>query len=544
MPSVADAIVRSLHDAGVATLFGVPGGGSNLDLIEAAAHAGLPFVLTATETAAALAALAQAELTGRPGACLTALGPGAASVVGGVACASLDRAPLLIFTDAHPSSSDGAFEHQRIDHAALLAAIVKWSATIDAEHADETMRRAIACATCGPPGPVHVECPADVTTRPAFSSLPVARAFQASGDQAGGDQASGHQATDPGPRSAESLALQALRKPLLIAGLGARRAEDAAAIRTFCESRNVPAMVTYKAKGVVPDDDPHFAGVFTNGAIERPIVEQADLLIGVGLDPVELLPRPWTYTQPIVACGRWRVDDRHVPFAAQLVGHIAEELQDLAARLPRSAWDLEALRTTVAGQRERLRVESDQLTADRVVRVASRMAPDARVTVDAGAHMFPATMLWRVIRPNDMLISNGLSTMGFALPAAIGAALIDRERPVVALIGDGGLLMCVGELLTAVREQLHIIVVVFSDGMLSLIDVKQRQHRYSSRGVTLGGVRWASIAESFRMPAYAATTDRELQQALSEAVSRRGPTLVDARIDPASYDAMLKTVRG
>src|SRR5207302_6133487 len=103
------------------------------------------------------------------------------------------------------------------------------------------------------------------------------RAFQASGDQAGGDQASGHQATDPGPRSAESLALQALRKPLLIAGLGARRAEDAAAIRTFCESRNVPAMVTYKAKGVVPDDDPHFAGVFTNGAIERPIVEQADL---------------------------------------------------------------------------------------------------------------------------------------------------------------------------------------------------------------------------------------------------------------------------
>ena len=233
-----------------------------------------------------------------------------------------------------------------------------------------------------------------------------------------------------------------------------------------------------------------------------------------------------------------------MPFAAQLVGHIAEELQDLAAPLPRSAWDLEALRTTVAGQRERLRVESDQLTADRVVRVASRMAPEARVTVDAGAHMFPATMLWRVIRPNDMLISNGLSTMGFALPAAIGAALIDRERPVVALIGDGGLLMCVGELLTAVREQLHIIVVVFSDGMLSLIDVKQRQHRYSSPGVTLGGVRWASIAESFRMPAYAATTDRELQQALSEAVSRRGPTLVDARIDPASYDAMLKTVRG
>src|SRR5438445_7375592 len=163
------------------------------------------------------------------------------------------------------------------------------------------MRRAIACATCGPPGPVHVECPADVTTRPAFSSLPVARAFQASGDQAGGDQASGHQATDPGPRSAESLALRTLRKPLLIAGLGARRGEDAAAIRTFCASRNVPAMVTYKAKGVVDDDDPHFAGVFTNGAIERPLLDEADLLIAVGLDRVELLPKPWTWTQPVIA---------------------------------------------------------------------------------------------------------------------------------------------------------------------------------------------------------------------------------------------------
>jgi acetolactate synthase-1/2/3 large subunit len=457
-----------------------------------------------------------------------------------VACASLDRAPLLVFTDAHPSSSDGVFEHQRIDHAALLSPLVKWSTTLAAGRVDDVVRRAIACALTDPAGPVHIDWPSDVTADDAGRGGPmylrsgdadtarVAQAFQAREGRA-------ERAAPPIPRAS---------RPLLIVGLGARRAEDAAAIRAFCETHNAPAMVTYKAKGVVPDDDPHFAGVFTNGAIERPIVEQADLLIAVGLDPVELLPRPWTYAQPICACGRWRVDDRHVPFAVQLVGDIADGLRDLAAELPRSAWDLVALRTTVAGQRERLHVKSDQLTADRVVRVASRMAPDARVTVDAGAHMFPATMLWPVIRPNDMLISNGLSTMGFALPAAIGAALIDRERPVVALIGDGGLLMCAGDLLTAVREQLRIIVIVFSDGMLSLIDVKQRQRRYSSRGVTLGDVAWASVAESFRMPGYAATTDRELERALSEAVSRRGPTLVDARIDPASYDAMLKTVRG
>src|SRR5439155_6986635 len=129
-------------------------------------------------------------------------------------------------------------------------------------------------------------------------------------------------------------------------------------------------------------------------------------------------------------------------------------------------------------QRRRISAAAAGLSAQRVVEVAAdRFAPLARVTIDAGAHMFPATLLWPVAEPNDMLISNGLSTMGFALPAAIGAALVDRERPTIALIGDGGLLICTGELLTAVRERLHLIVVVFNDAALTLIDVKQQQRR-------------------------------------------------------------------
>jgi len=163
MPSVADEIVASLGDAGVRCLFGMPGGGSNLDLLDAAGRAGLRFVLTATETAGAIAALAQAEITGGPGACLTTLGPGVASVVNGIACARLERAPLLVFTDAHPSAD--AFEHQRLDHRALLAPVTKWSATITSENVDEVMRHAIACAMAQPRGPVHLECPADALSR-------------------------------------------------------------------------------------------------------------------------------------------------------------------------------------------------------------------------------------------------------------------------------------------------------------------------------------------------------------------------------------------
>ena len=345
------------------------------------------------------------------------------------------------------------------------------------------------------------------------------------------------------------------RKPLLIVGLGARRPFDAAAIRRLCAERRVPAMVTYKAKGVVADTDAHFAGVFTNGAIEQSIIAEADLLIGVGLDPVELIPRPWTHMPPVVNVGPWTVSDRHVPFAAQLVTDVPSGMQWVGELLARSAWDLDAVQHTVAAQRELLCPKTEHLAAHRVVQLtADAAAGRARVTVDAGAHMFPATMLWPVSEPNGMLISNGLSTMGFALPAAIGAALAgkdgapgaihDHDDPVVALTGDGGLLMCAGELLTAVRERLRVITVVFNDASLSLIDIKQQQRGHEPSGVALGQVDWCRLAQSLGVAAWAASTEIELKRALALAMKQRGPSLIEARIDPVTYGETLRIIRG
>jgi acetolactate synthase I/II/III large subunit len=552
--SVAERIVRHLREAGVGFLFGVPGGGSNLDLIDAAGRGGLPFVLTATETAGAIAALAQAEISGRPGACLTTLGPGVASVVNGVACAWLDRAPLLVFTDSRPSSGGGVFEHQRLDHRALLAPVTKWSATLSPENADEVLREAIDRATTYPRGPVHIDVPADVD---AIASP------QSSGGQSQFSVTAARPTTDDSRSTTGNVRLEsddwrlmtAARRPLLLVGLGACRPLDADAIRALCASRGVPAMVTYKAKGVVPDTDLHFAGLFTNGAIERSIVAEADLLIGVGLDPVELIPRPWTHKPPIVNVGPWAVDDRHVPFAAQLVTDIPSGMQWVGGLLPRAAWDLDVVHRAVVAQRQRVCPESARLTAHRVVQIAAdAAATTARVTVDAGAHMFPATMLWPVFEPNGMLISNGLSTMGFALPAAIGAALLGREGapgaihdhdgPIVALTGDGGLLMCAAELLTAVRERLRIITIVFSDGSLSLIEVKQRQRAHAPSGVSLGDVAWATLAQSLGVAAHVAGTEAELESALVRALGHRGPSLIEARIDPSTYGDTLYRIRG
>jgi acetolactate synthase-1/2/3 large subunit len=527
MATVADLVIRKLRDAGVRALFGVPGGGGNLDLIDAAGRAGLPFVLTSTETAAALAAMAQADVTGSPGVCLTTLGPGVASVTNGVACAYLDRAPLLVFADSHPD----CFEHQRLDHAAMFAPITKWSASLTPDSAEKITARAIATAMASPPGPVLIDCPGDVAARAAQDApTNIVRVAK-------------H--TRPSSRPDLDALLAVSLKPLLIVGLGARQPTAVAAIRSFCERRGVPAMVTYKAKGVIPDDSPRFAGVFTHGAIERPLVSEADLLIGAGLDPVELIPRRWDYERPIINCGPWAVEERHVPFAVQLVNDVAEALSEIDAGLPPSRWHADEIPRFVAGQRQTFLEDAGGFSAHRVVQIAaSRLAGISRVTVDAGAHMFPATMLWPVREANQMLISNGLSTMGFALPAAIGAALVDGQRPVVALTGDGGLLMCLAELLTASRERLKIIGIVFNDGSLSLIEIKQQARRFAPAGVSLGAVSWPALAASLGVTPFSAGNDAELEHAVNSALEVHGPSLIEARIDRSNYTATLKAVRG
>ncbi len=548
MAAVADLVVRRLRQSGVATLFGVPGGGGNLDLIAAAGRAGVPFVLTATEGAAVMAAIAQSEIAGCPSACLTTLGPGAASAVNGVACALLERAPVVVFTDSHPASSDGRFPHQRLDHAGLFRSVAKASLALDADDPEAAIARALCVAAAPTPGPVHVDCPGGAFDggrdgRPADDRPHADPSASPSRLRALPDRPAGR----PDPHTASSLEalLARARRPLVIAGLGARNAAAAAALRRLSETRGVPVMVTYKAKGVLPDRHPWFGGVFTNAAIERPLVERADLLIGLGLDPVELIPRAWSLAAPIAYCGPWPVEDRQVPFCCQHIVDCAEGAGLAEGGLARSDWNDADVRAAVGEQRRRVAIDAGGLTAHRVVEIAAgRLAATWRVTVDAGAHMFPATMLWPARHPNDLLISNGLSTMGFALPAAIGAAALDRGRGVVVLTGDGGLLMCAGELATIARERLPVVVIVFADDSLSLIEIKQQARQLAPAGTALGRVDWQGVARGFGLDAYAADDARSLQEALEKAAGGSGPSLIEARVDRRPYGATLRAIRG
>jgi acetolactate synthase I/II/III large subunit len=535
--TVADTIVSRLVGAGTRAIFGMPGGGSNLDLIAAAQRHDLPFVLSQTETAGAIMASAQAEVTGAPGACLSTLGPGVSSLVNGVAHAWLDRAPVVVLTDAMDLTARRHYEHQNLPHAALLRPITRFSEDLVAERVDAQLTEALARATGDPSGPVHLDCAHDVIGAPAAVATDAASAARPpSQPNVDGNPA----------QAAASRLLRQSKRPLVIVGLGARRVGDVAAVRRLCETCGLPVLVTYKAKGVVPDDHSLYAGLFTLGRIEQPLVESSDLIVTVGLDPVELLPRAWPYGQPVVHCTRSPAESDQLPPGHTLVGDIAAILRHVQECLPRSSnWTLELIAAHRERQRAAVIATSDTFTPDKAADAVAREATHVlRVTVDAGAHMFPAMALVPARMPSRILISNGLSTMGYAVPAAIGAALLDRRQPVVAITGDGGLLMCLGELRTAAREELRLVVVVLADGELSLIRIKQDRRGLDPVGVRLGDMDWPSAAAALGLRAYRACDAATLRRHLSQALAAPGPSLIEARVDPGGYGSMLKALRG
>jgi acetolactate synthase-1/2/3 large subunit len=532
--TIADLLASRLARAGTRAVFGVPGGGSSLDIIDACARSGLRFVLAHTETGGAIMAAAQAEITGAPGVCLSTLGPGVSSIVNGVAHAHLDRVPLLVLTDALDTGGRDQPAHQHLPHAELLAPVTRYTGQLSAARAAEAIDQAIAHATGPRPGPVHLDCSASVLGAPA-----------AAADDRGAEQHVLVPATDgPGPDHLSARAEQLLRRarrPLVIVGLGAG-ATAGAALLELCAAHRLPVLTTYKAKGVLPDGHCAYAGLFTLGEFERPFVERADLVMTVGLDAVELLPRPWGYTQPVLHFAE-------TPPGGQVpVGEVVSLPAGLIAAGAVLHSSLEWSDAEIAVHRERERAAvlggTGLTPGEAVLLIGDETRAARHVTVDAGAHMFPAMTLVPAPVPRRILISNGLSTMGFAVPAAIGAALLAPAEPVVAITGDAGLLMCLGELQTAAREGLHLVVVVVADGELSLIRVKQERRGLPPAGVRIGAVDWRQIAAGMGFKAARATDSASLRGHTRRALETHGPSLIEVPVDPAAYGPMLRCLRG
>lgn len=492
----AAALAQAAHAAGTRVAFGVPGGGVNLTLIAALADAGIDFVLTRSESGAVFAAAAYADLAAVPGLALCTRGPGLVAAALGSASALLDGQAVVIATDG----AGAGHPHQRIDHAGL-AAVVARAITTDGAFAVRAARTLH--------GPVILDLGAPAARDPTLPRPPEA---------------------PTGPIHIAGT------RPVLIAGSGARA--HAATVRRLVAGRRIPVLTTYRAKGVVPDAWSNAAGLFTGFPREGAVLDEADAIVTVGLDPVELLAAPWPWSAPVTALvERSPADRAQLPHGREIHGPIA----DLLARLDLAddGWTAEG-----AQWREELSAALDVpaagLAPQDVVRAARKALPaGAAATVDAGAHMLVAMPFWPVDEPGECLISSGLATMGFALPAAIGAGFA-RAAPIVCFVGDGGLGMSLAELETLARTRRDVRVIVFDDAALSLIRIKQTGHPTDVTAVSHGPVDFAAIARAVGLDATTATTTAEV----TAACARRGPHLVAARIDPAGYGAILDAVRG
>jgi len=544
-PSLAERLAAALADTGVTTLFGLPGGGPNLDLIGAAEARGIRFVLAHGETAAAIMASTNGLASGRPAAVVVTRGPGAASLANGLAQATLDRHPLIALTDTVPSAARSRVAHQRLDQLALLGPVSKRSVTIGPEADEDGLRRLLADATRWPAGAIHLDVDATAAD-PLPPTTPTVEAEQPDEDRL--DQA-------------RSL-LGRARRPIVIVGaeaaaMAAGSTPGAAAVAESLDRLGAPVLTTYQAVGVVPTEGDRNAGIFTNGALERPALDAADLVITLGLDLVEPIPAPWSIDVPVLRLSSVPQEDDYLPATVDIVSPWADLVAVLADE---HRWDWEpgaaarfrtearaALRqpATDHGLSPGLRPGLDPSLGpiELVDALVANRPVGATVTVDAGAHFLAVMPNWPVDRPNRLLISNGLATMGYAVPAAIGASLARPDEPVVALTGDGGLSMVLAELETIARLDLPITIVVFNDSALSLIEIKQGQGNGGEGAVRYRPTDFAAMATASGLDGIAIESVDELEAACHESGWGR-PRLLDVRIDPAPYRHLITATRG
>lgn len=526
-----DAVLQALARRGTRRIWGVPGGGSSLDLIRGCEAAGIGFVLCRHEGSAAMMAVADAELTGAPGVVLTTKGPGLFNAMNGAACATLERAPVLLVTDGFTEAQTRWITHQVFDQRLATAAVVKAHARCEGDDPAAEIEALLDAAEAHPRGAVHLDltsAAAKRAARPAARSAPPEAPMP-----------------DLAPLRAS---LAAARRPVLVLGLEAT--EAAAECRALAEALGCPVLVTYKAKGVLPDAHPQLAGIFTGGTLEAALVGEADLILLAGVDPVEFILQPWRYKAPVAEVAARPFPVHYTVPEAGAYGPLARIVAALAVDAPRSAWTV----TGIASHRDAMRGALDWppggggVAPPRIVQIAAEAAARAgrhpRAAVDAGAHMFSATAFWPCARPRDLLISNGLASMGFALPAAIAAALHDPARGAIAFTGDGGLMMCLAELATAAEARARLVTVVFNDGALSLIDIKQQQRQLPPEGVRWARPDFAAIAEGLGARGFRAADEATLEAALDAAFAADGPSLIDVHVDPAGYMKQLQAMRG
>lgn len=526
--NLSDVVAAHIRAGDLGPVYGYPGDPS-VGFLEACRAADVEFVLARREGTAGLMAEARGMLTGRPGVVLSTLGPGSTNLVNAVANAHLDRAPMIAISGQIDTARAPVFTHQVVDQRALFTPIAKWAADIAPNTAATVMRKAHRTATAPRPGPVHLTMHADHVTAETTDDavrIPPTEIALATILHAG---------TLPEAR------LRAARRPLILFGLSAMQSGAGAEIARLADRIGAAIVASPMAKGTVPEDHSRFAGTLDmacNGVMWD-FLKSADLVICAGFDAVELI-KPWSVTAPVVHIDQVPNTDQIYAAETEIVGPIGAILEGLAEAVPEapgiSEREIADHRDALAAAFDAGRVEGALNPSD-VIRVArSALPPETIASVDVGSHKLLVGQGWSPAGPRRFLMTNGLSSMGFGLPAGIAAKHLHRDAPVVTFTGDGGLAMVQGELRLAASLRLGLKVLVFVDNSLNRIELKQMARQLPSTGTVIEETAIEPLAAAMGCHGVVAEDETALGDALA-ADPGDVPVVIAARIDPAQYMA-------
>ena len=527
----AQLIVHLLERQGITTVAGIPGG-TVLPLYDALSQSTqIRHVLARHEQGAGFIAQGMARTQGKPAVCMACSGPGATNLVTAIADARLDSIPLICITGQVPSSMIGTDAFQEVDTYGISIPITKHNYLVrDITELPQVISDAFRIAQSGRPGPVWIDIPKDVQTAEIeIDVLPEP-----------GERAPAPEFSAESVRDAAAM-INAAKRPVLYLGGGAINAADE--IRQFAEKANLPTTMTLMALGMLPKAHPLSLGMLgMHGARSTNyILQEADLLIVMGArfddraigKTEEFCPNAKIIHVDIDRAELGKIKQPHVA----IQGDVAEVLAQLIPQT--DATDRADWRQLVADlQREfpgAIPTEGDPLSHYGLINAVAACVDDsAIITTDVGQHQMWTAQAYPLNRPRQWLTSGGLGTMGFGLPAAVGAALANPDRKVICFSGDGSLMMNIQEMATAAENQLDVKIILMNNEALGL--VHQQQSLFYKQGVFAatypGMINFMQIAAGFGLHTCDLNAEEDAHAALQAAISRPGPALIHVRIDP------------
>ncbi|AJE65596.1 acetolactate synthase AlsS [Staphylococcus aureus] len=537
--TAADMVIDTLKNNGVEYVFGIPG--AKIDyLFNALIDDGPELIVTRHEQNAAMMAQGIGRLTGKPGVVLVTSGPGVSNLTTGLLTATSEGDPVLALGGQVKRNDLLRLTHQSIDNAALLKYSSKYSEEVqDPESLSEVMTNAIRIATSGKNGASFISIPQDVISSPV-ESMAISLC----------------QKPNLGVPSEHDIndVIEAIKNasfPVLLAGMRSSSAEETNAIRKLVERTNLPVVETFQGAGVISRElENHFfgrVGLFRNQVGDE-LLRKSDLVVTIGYDPIEYEASNWNKeldTQIINIDEVQAEITNYMQPKKELIGNIAETIEMISDKVDEPFINQQHL-----DELEQLRAHIDQETGIKATHEEGILHPveiiesmqkvltdETTVTVDVGSHYIWMARNFRSYNPRHLLFSNGMQTLGVALPWAISAALVRPNTQVVSVAGDGGFLFSSQDLETAVRKNLNIIQLIWNDGKYNMVEFQEEMKYKRSSGVDFGPVDFVKYAESFGAKGLRVTNQEELEAAIKEGYETDGPVLIDI---PVNYKDNIK----